>query len=144
MVLKCDRFEPLCTLNDSRFIFWLTSVQQELDWRDYELWVYGGILDKPRTRDLDASLVGPWDPIKIRQLLTGMYQKAFELNIEPDIKYHPKEQFEDGSKPSAYPPDMLVIGGRRTICGKLGRGNLRWKTTRIRNPKYQKNRKQVI
>lgn len=143
MVLKCDYFEPLCTINDSRFIFWLTSVQQELDWQDYELWIYGGILDKPRTRDLDASLIGPWDPIRIRQLLTGMYQKAFELNIEPDIKYQTRQQMtdEDSSKQSAYPPDMLIMGNKRTTCGKLGRGNLRWKTSPIRNPK---TRKQVI
>lgn len=132
-MLKCDKFIPINGLQDSRFIFWLTTVQQ-LDWQDYELWVYGGLLHKQSTRDIDASLVGPWNPIKIRELLDGMYQSAFELQLMPDIKYQTKEQLAqpDASKQSAYPPGMLIMEGKPQTCGKLGKGDLRWKKSPIR------------
>lgn len=133
MVLKCDKFRSIRTLDDPQFNFWLTQVKA-MDWQDYELWIYGGILKKPITRDIDASLVGPWDPDKIRQLLDGMYMAAFGLQLMPDIKYQTKEEMlnPDSSQLCAYPPGVLVMEGRRHLCGILGQGNLRWKATPIR------------
>ena len=140
MILKCDKFLPIASMDDARFIQWLDQVKQ-MDWSDYELWVYGGILHKPITRDLDASLVGPWNPDRIRLLLDGMYQTAFELQIEPDIKYQTIEQLTQPGSPllSGYPPSMLLVGNKKLLCGKLGDGNLRWKRSPIKtiNPPKQ-------
>jgi len=132
-MLRCDKFVPICTLNDPNFKLWLNTIK-EMDWQDYELWVYGGLLHKYSTRDIDASLVGPWDPGKIRALLDGMYQTAFELQLMPDIKYQTWEQLThpDSSLESGYPPTMLIIEGKPQVCGKLGRGDLRWKRSPIR------------
>ena len=146
MVLKCDKFLPIASLDDARFIKWLDQVKQ-MDWSDYELWVYGGILDKPVTRDLDASLVGPWNPGRIRLLLDGMYQAAFELQIEPDIKYQTQDQLINpgSSLESGYPPGLLIMEGKRQLCGKLGDGNLRWKQSKfIPRSYWTKTRKRVI
>lgn len=133
MVLKCDKFLPIASLSDARFTKWLDQVNR-MDWSGYELWVYGGLLHKTRTRDIDASLVGEWDPKKIRLLLDGMYQAAFELQLMPDIKYQTREQLTqpDSSLESAYPPGLLIMEGKRQLCGKLGDGNLRWKKSPIR------------
>jgi len=140
MTLRCDKFVPLRGLEDERFKIWL-SRSGDLDWTDYELWIYGGILHKPITRDLDASLVGPWDPDRIRLLLDGMYQAAFELQIEPDIKYQTKRQLmhPDSSLESGYPPGRMYVGKSQFVCGKLGDGNLRWQRSPIKtiNPPKQ-------
>tara|TARA_R110000737_G_scaffold191897_1_gene213278 strand:+ start:770 stop:1210 length:441 start_codon:yes stop_codon:yes gene_type:complete len=146
MILKCDKFLPISSLSDVRFTQWLDQVKQ-MDWSDYELWVYGGILDKPITRDIDASLIGPWAPDRIRLLLDGMYQIAFELQIEPDIKYQTIEQLTQPDSPllSGYPPGMLLVGNKKLLCGKLGDGNLRWKQSKfIPRSYWTKTRKQLI
>lgn len=132
MVLKCDKFEPIQGIEDPRFKFWLNQIQV-MDWKDHELWIYGGILKKSITRDIDASIVGPWDPVKIRELLDGMYMAAFGLRMMPDIKYQSKEEMlhPDSSNLCAYPPGVLIMEGRRHLCGILGQGNLRWKPTPI-------------
>ena len=146
MMLKCDKFVPLRGLEDERFKIWL-SRSGDLDWTDYELWVYGGILDKPITKDLDASLIGPWDPDRIRLLLDGMYQAAFELQIEPDIKYQTREQLMHPNSPllSGYPPGRMHVGKSQFVCGILGDGNLRWKQSKFVPRSYwTKTRKQVI
>lgn len=146
MRFKCDKFLPIASLDDARLIQWLDQVKQ-MDWSDYELWFYGGILDKPTTRDLDASLVGPWDPDRIRLLLDGMYQTAFELQIEPDIKYQTKDQLTHPNSPllSGYPPGRMHVGKSQFVCGKLGDGNLRWKQSKfIPRSYWTKTRKQVI
>ena len=145
-MLQCNKFQPIYTLNDPNFKLWLNTIK-EMDWQGYELWIYGGILDKPVTRDIDASLIGPWDPDKIRLLLYGMYQTAFELQLMPDIKYQTREQLADPDSPleSGYPPNILIIEGKRQLCGKLGRGDLRWKQSKFIPRKYwTKTRKQVI
>ena len=140
MRFKCDKFLPITSLDDARFITWLDQIKQ-MDWSDYELWIYGGILHKPITRDLDASLVGPWNPEKIRLLLDGMYLAALDQQIEPDIKYQTKEQLikPDSSLESGYPPSRIHVGRKSFVCGKLGDGNLRWKRSPIKtiNPPKQ-------
>lgn len=140
MRFKCDKFLPITSLDDARLIQWLDQVKQ-MDWSDYELWIYGGILHKPITRDLDASLVGPWNPEKIRLLLDGMYLAALDQQIEPDIKYQTKEQLikPDSSLESGYPPSRIHVGRKSFVCGKLGDGNLRWKRSPIKtiNPPKQ-------
>tara|TARA_R100000951_G_scaffold94548_2_gene83329 strand:- start:934 stop:1362 length:429 start_codon:yes stop_codon:yes gene_type:complete len=133
MILKCDKFVNLG--GDQRFNSWLDEVRQ-LEWEGYELWLCGGLLHKTITRDLDASLVGPWEPDKIRYLLNNMYQIAFKLQIEPDIKYHSKDNLiQPGSSKrfwSAYPPGMLFVGNEKLLCGKLGHGDLRWKEANVK------------
>lgn len=140
MRFKCDKFLPIASLDDARFITWLDQIKQ-MDWSDYQLWIYGGILHKPITRDLDASLVGPWNPEKIRLLLDGMYLAALDQQIEPDIKYQTKEQLikPDSSLESGYPPSRIHVGRKSFVCGKLGDGNLRWKRSPIKtiNPPKQ-------
>lgn len=139
-MLQCNKFQPIYTLNDPNFKLWLNTIK-EMDWQGYELWIYGGILDKPVTRDIDASLIGPWDPDKIRLLLDGMYHAAFELQIEPDIKYQTQDQLinPDSSLESGYPPGRMHVGKSQFVCGKLGDGNLRWKRSPINtiNPPKQ-------
>jgi hypothetical protein len=76
-----------------------------------------------------------------------MYQAAFELQIEPDIKYQTQEQLTqpDSSLESAYPPGLLIMEGKRQLCGKLGDGNLRWKQSKfIPRSYWTKTRKRVI
>ncbi len=124
-MLVCNDFRRIHGLNDPYVREWLERLYL-IDWGDYRLWLYGGILDKTHTRDLDGSIIGPWEPQKLRQLLDICYKEAFDLKLMPDIKWH-KQLDEGGNYWGAYPPGLMVMNGVRGCAGKLGDGDLRWK-----------------
>ena len=130
IMLVCNDFRRIYGINDPYVEEWLERIKR-VDWEDYKLWVYGGILDKGVTRDIDGSIIGPWQPEKLRQLLDVCYKEAFNLRLMPDIKWH-RQLHETEDYWGAYPPGMMVMNGVRGTAGKLGDGNLRWKENRLR------------
>ena len=78
---------PIDGIKDPRFQLWLRQII-ELDWEDYELYIYGGILENRRTADLDGCIIGAPDPLKIEYLLSNIVRISFALGIYPDIQYN--------------------------------------------------------
>lgn len=60
---------------------------KELNWGDYKLFLYGGILEGWETFDVDGSIIGPRDPQHINYLLDNITRIGFEMRIYPDIKW---------------------------------------------------------
>ncbi len=65
----------------------LHSIESELDWDDYELWVHGNILEGRDTRDVDLTLIGPYDPEKVQHYLDTIVRIGFESGVYMDVKY---------------------------------------------------------
>ena len=78
---------PIDGIKDPRFQLWLRQII-ELDWEDYELYIYGGILENRRTADLDGCIIGAPDHAKIEYLLSNIVRISFALGIYPDIQYN--------------------------------------------------------
>ena len=130
-MLVCNDFRKIHGLQDPYVKEWIDRLKL-VDWGNYRLWVYGGILNKPLTRDIDASIIGPWQPQKLRQLLDICYKEAFDLKQMPDIKWQKGDIHVTENYWGAYPPGLMIINGVRGTCGKLGDGDLRWKETKLR------------
>jgi hypothetical protein len=133
-MLVCNDFRRIHGIDDPFVREWLDRIKL-VDWGEYKLWLYGGILDKGHTRDIDGSITGPWQPEKLRQLLDICYKEAFALRIMPDIKWQKGDVHVTEDYWGAYPPGMMVMNGVRGTAGKLGDGNLRWKETKLRPTK---------
>ena len=84
---KAEEILPINSVKDPRFQSWLRQII-ELDWEDYQLWIYGGILENRRTADLDGCIIGAPDPLKIEYLLDNIIRISFALGIYPDIQYN--------------------------------------------------------
>ena len=65
----------------------LHSIESELDWDDYELWVHGNILEGRDTRDVDLTLIGPYDPVIVQHYLDTIVRIGFEGGVYMDVKY---------------------------------------------------------
>ena len=133
-MLVCNDFRRIYGIDDPFLNEWLDRIRL-VDWGEYKLWLYGGILDKGHTRDIDGSITGPWQPEKLRQLLDICYKEAFALRIMPDIKWQKGDVHVTENYWGAYPPGMMVMNGVRGTAGKLGDGNLRWKENKLRPTK---------
>ena len=84
---KSEEILPINSVKDPRFQLWLREII-ELDWEDYQLWIYGGILENRTTADLDGCIIGAPDPIKIEYLLSNIVRISLALQIWPDIQYN--------------------------------------------------------
>lgn len=73
-------------VGDPLFAAWCHRVR-ELDWQDYELWIYGGILEPWATYDVDCTIIGPYDPDRIRYLLEGVTRVGFNTGLRSDVKW---------------------------------------------------------
>ena len=73
-------------LSDPLFKKWLDRVK-ELDWTGYELWVYGGLLEPWYTWDIDCTVMGPYNPDRIRELLYGITRVGFNIGLRSDVKW---------------------------------------------------------
>jgi len=83
---ECDKFHKLHGINDPLVQQYITEVKQ-LDWTDYELWFYGGIIKHNKTKDIDGTIVGPYTPHRIKYLLDNVVKIGFNMGVYPDIRY---------------------------------------------------------
>ena len=82
-----DSWHPLRGIEDPKTIEFIEKIK-ELDWSDYKLFVYGGILvDDYTTYDIDGTIMGPRDTDRIRYLLASITEIGFEMGVYPDIKW---------------------------------------------------------
>ena len=84
---KSEEILPINGIKDPRFQLWLRQII-ELDWEDYQLYIYGGILENRTTADLDGCIIGAPDPLKIEYLLSNIVKISLALGIWPDIQYN--------------------------------------------------------
>ena len=84
---KSEEILPINGIKDPRFQLWLRQII-ELDWEDYQLYIYGGILENRTTADLDGCIIGAPDPLKIEYLLSNIVRISLALGIWPDIQYN--------------------------------------------------------
>ena len=80
-----NKWQGLIGVTDPLFIKWCQVIKPLL--LNYELWIYGGILEGWETFDIDGSLIGPHNPKVINQILENVIGASYELQIFPDIKY---------------------------------------------------------
>lgn len=80
-----DTWNGIIGLEDPIFKSWFEKIKPIVE--GYELWIYGGILEDWLTYDIDATLIGPKDPIRVNQILNDIARISFEYGIYPDIKY---------------------------------------------------------
>ena len=81
-----NEWNGVVDVNDPLFKQWKKAVLPVL--QDYELWIYGGVLEPEwLSYDIDGSIIGPYDPVKINQVLEDIVRISFEYGIFPDIKY---------------------------------------------------------
>lgn len=82
-----NSWHPLRGIEDPKSIDFIEKIK-ELDWSDYKLFVYGGILvEDYTTYDIDGTIIGPRDPERINYLLDNITRIGFTNGIYPDIKW---------------------------------------------------------
>ena len=91
---KSEEILPINGIKDPRFQLWLRQII-ELDWEDYQLYIYGGILENRTTADLDGCIIGAPDPLKIEYLLSNIVRISLALGIWPDIQYNMSGELYD-------------------------------------------------
>ena len=115
----CSKFKPMLGTNDPRFLSWCDEVAPYLE--GYSLYVYGGILENWETYDIDGTLAGPFDPVRVNDILKNIVRISFEHSIFPDIKYNKEgklftwSEYEKTKEPvtieyAYYQPSMIVNG----------------------------------
>ena len=83
---ECNNLHQLVDLHDPLVIRFLERIK-ELNWRGYELWAHGSILNGNVAQDLDLTIIGPNKPAKVNWLLEQCVKIGFDLFIQVDIKY---------------------------------------------------------
>ena len=53
----------------------------------YNLWIVGGIIEGWMTWDMDWVVTGPYDPIKVQELLLFITDIGFKYKVYPDAIY---------------------------------------------------------
>lgn len=101
-----NKWLGLVGVTDPLFIRWCEVIKPLL--LDYELWIYGGILEGWETFDIDGSIIGPHNPKVINQILQNVIEASYELQIFPDIKYAFDNKLFNWS-------DYMATGKRVTI-----------------------------
>lgn len=82
-----DAWHPLRGIQDLKTIEFIEEIKG-LDWSDYRLFLYGGILvDDYTTYDIDGTILGGRDSERINYLLDGITKIGFEMGVYPDIKW---------------------------------------------------------
>ena len=89
----CKEFNQIKGQEDPLFQEWLRQIKQ-LDWTDYQLWIYGGILEWD-TYDIDGCILGPLDVTRINYLLDNIVRISYSLGIAPGIGYNMSNQLFD-------------------------------------------------
>lgn len=80
-----DKWNGITGLQDPLFKEWAKHIEPVL--QGYELWIYGGVLEDWLAMDIDGSIIGPYDPDKINEVLHDIVRISFEYAVFPDIKY---------------------------------------------------------
>ena len=81
----CPYWNGIISLEDPLFLSWWDRVKPYLD--GYEFWIYGGVLEDWLSFDVDATIIGPYNPDRINYMLENIVRISFEYGIFPDIKY---------------------------------------------------------
>ena len=124
-------------LNDEEFWGYVELIM-DLDWRDYDLTIFGGITGNWDTLDIDACIWGEYDPVHIKYLLEEMKK------LGPwDAYYstHPDGKDWDYSKPPitvnmAKPVDRISARANARFGGVWQEG-LYWLNFRLPNKKMK-------
>ena len=78
----------------------LDRIKKEIKWTGYQLWVQGSILCDVDTHDLDLSIMGPFIPERINQLLEEVVKIGFEEKTFCDVKYIVSNELYDPERDS--------------------------------------------
>lgn len=99
-----NSWHPLRGIRDPKTIEFIDNIK-ELNWDDYRLFLYGGILvDNYTTYDIDGTILGPRDPERIKYLLDNITRIGFSIGVYPDIKWSEDlyDPTRDGTKNINY------------------------------------------
>jgi len=113
---ECTNLHLLCSLGDPLVSKFLKRIRK-LNWRGYQLWAHGSILNGSVAQDLDLTVVGPNKPERVNHLLEECVKIGFDLFMQVDIKYLVKGQLYDHSKGipvtqtlAHYRPEIWING----------------------------------
>lgn len=73
-------------LSDPLVIQFLREIKK-CDWTDFELYTHGSILSERPASDLDLTIRGPQNPLKVNQLLEDCIRIGYSLGIDVDVKF---------------------------------------------------------
>ena len=138
---SCAEWNGIINLEDPLFKAWFKSVKPYLI--GYEFWIYGGVLDEHLTFDIDASIIGPYNPQHINWMLDNIVRISFEYGVFPDIKYSLTDTLEwrwsewksTGKKktckyafykPTSVVDGVLIDNGRFTLENGLWISYITW------------------
>tara|TARA_R110000823_G_scaffold187834_1_gene319965 strand:- start:250 stop:858 length:609 start_codon:yes stop_codon:yes gene_type:complete len=66
----------------------LARIKDEVEFLDeYELFVHGGILENWLTWDMDLYFIGPYEPEKIKSILSAITKIGFDEQLFCDVSY---------------------------------------------------------
>ena len=85
----CDRLH-LKGYEDPNVQSLLEEIKKFISGNNYEAYVFGGILDKPKTVgtwDIDMCITGAYDPPKIHKMIHHILSTGAKLNIFIDVYY---------------------------------------------------------
>ena len=113
---ECTNLHLLCSLRDPLVSKFLERIKK-LNWRGYQLWAHGSILNGNVAQDLDLTVVGPNKPERVNYLLEECVKIGFDLFMQVDIKYLVKGKLYDHSKGipvkqtlAHYKPEIWING----------------------------------
>ena len=125
-----DNWNGIIGLEDPLFVKWSKEIEKVL--QGYSLWIYGGVLEEWLAMDIDGSLIGPYNPNKINQVLEDIVRISFEYGVFPDIKYAfdgklfnwsdwKSTEIKQTIKYAYYRPNMFV-NGKKIEWGTMENG----------------------
>lgn len=89
--VKFNSFETKKTfllhgIEDCHFISFLNKIKN-INYYDYDLYLYGGLLEQKKTWDVDLYLTGIFDENKLYEIMKEVCEIGFDMGIVVDIGY---------------------------------------------------------
>ena len=109
-----NTWHALSGTQDPNFIKFIDKIN-ELNWGEYSLYIYGGILEGWETFDVDGTIMGPRDPSRINYLLDNITRISFELMVLHDITW--SQELYDRNKDTTKIVNSAYYRGSRMDSG---------------------------
>lgn len=86
---KNKTLQPLSNASRTHIPIWLEKVRQNENFREFDCFLFGSLMDKETARDMDIFYSGDYMPELIVDLLDYSIKCAMEMGIKMDVFYIP-------------------------------------------------------
>jgi len=100
---KNKTLEPLSNASRNHIPIWLEKVRQNENFKEFDCYLFGSLMDKDNANDMDIFYTGDYMPELIVDLLDYSIKCAMEMGIRMDCFYIPNFDY------LKYPPTFTSL-----------------------------------